>query len=132
MIIDLVLYFGTADSPEARDSVLRFRKTAGVMRECVWGVGWDDCRVNPTSDDAFGVEKGFEAAADKVGCCAANLLCIGFGDLTGGSNSKGMLYSLPSFGRRDSVEPLFLSERVVGRSSRSSSNRASSICRSAI
>lgn len=78
---------------------------------------WDDCRVNAAPGDAFGVELGFEdggvitaaarAAADEVDCRGANSFCIGFGDSTGGSNSKlsvssdGMLFSLPSFGRRD-------------------------------
>ena len=58
--------------------------------------------------------------------------CIGFGDSTGGFDSKlfvssdGNVFSLPSLGLRDSAEPLFLSERVVDRSS---ANRASSICR---
>jgi len=44
------------------------------------------------------------------------------------SEAKG--FSFPSFGRKDSVEPLFLSDRVGGRSF--SVNRASSICRLAI
>lgn len=44
------------------------------------------------------------------------------------SNEKG--FSLPSWGLRDSVEPLFLSDRVGGRSF--SVNRASSICLRAI
>jgi hypothetical protein len=39
-------------------------------------------------------------------------------------------FSLPSFGRNDSVDPLFLSDRDGGRSF--SVNRASSICRFAI
>ena len=71
-------------------------------------------------------------AAAEVGRCAAKPFCIGFGDSTGGFNSKllvssnGKVFLLPSLGLRDSVEPLFLSERVVGRCS---SNRASSICR---
>lgn len=53
-----------------------------------------------------------------------------------GGVSKGLLRlrswfsSSPSLGRRDSVEPLFLSDRVGGRSF--SVNRASSIWRSAI
>ena len=111
-------------------------------------MGWDDCRVNPTPGDALGAEVGFEgggvttaaarAAADEVSRCTADSFCISFGDSTGGFNSNlfvssdGILFSLPSLGRRDSVEPLFLSDRVVGRSSRSSCNRASSTCRSAI
>ena len=111
-------------------------------------MGWDDCRVNAAPGDAFGVELGFDrggvttaaarAAADEVDRRTAGSCWICFGDWTGGFNSKlpvssnGILFSLPSFGRRDSVEPLFLSERAVGRSSRPSSNRASSACRSAI
>ena len=71
-------------------------------------------------------------AATEVGRCVVKPFCIGFGDSTGGFDSKlsvssdGNVFSLPSLGLSDSVEPLFLSERVVGRSS---SNRASSICR---
>ena len=133
MIINRVLYFGAIDSLEARDS--GFCGFDG-------GMGWDNCRVNTAPGDAFGVELGFDrggvttaAAADRrtAGSC-----CICFGDWTEGFNSKlsvssnGILFSLPSFGRRDSVEPLFLSERAVGRSSRFSSNRASSTWRSAI
>lgn len=81
------------------------------------------------------------AAADEVDRRTAGSCWICFGDSTGGFNSMisvssdGILFSLQSFGRRDSVEPLFLSERAVGcssRSSRSSSNLASSTCRSAI
>ena len=45
MIMDLVLYFGAIDSPEARDSVFRFRKTAGLVRPCA-GDCCEDFRVN--------------------------------------------------------------------------------------
>lgn len=47
---------------------------------------------------------------------------------SGSLDRKG--FSLPSFGRRDSVEPLFFSDGAGGRSF--SVNRASSICRLAI
>lgn len=76
------------------------------------------------------------AAADEPGLLAALPSCMGFGDSIAGLDSRllassgGRLFSLQSFGRRDSVEPLFLIER--GAVGRSSSNRASSICRRAI
>lgn len=69
---------------------------------------------------------------DALGRRCGNPFCIGFGDSTVVLNSSlsvssdGNPFPLPSLGRRDSVEPLFLSERVVARPS---SNRASSIWR---
>lgn len=45
--------------------------------------------------------------------------------------AKGLLSS-PSLGRRDSVEPLFLTDRFEGGRSSWASRRASSICRRAI
>jgi hypothetical protein len=147
MIIDLVLYFGAIDSPDASDSVFRLFNLAGAIRGYVGGVGWDDCRVNAAPGDALGVlfkcggvtTAAARAAADEPGRCAGNSFCIGFGDSTGGLDSKlsvssdGKVFSLQSLGQRDSVEPLFLNERVMdGRSFRSASNRASSICLSAI
>ena len=141
--MDLVLYFGARDSPEARDSVFRFRRTAGLVRPCAGFVGLEGflfkepgegrdpefvlggvaraavCaaaegsgRVKPFWFD-FGVSKGFKIMPFVI------------------SESSGLKgFSLPSLGLRDSVEPLFLRERVGGRSL--SVNRASSICRRAI
>lgn len=50
MIIDLVLYFGATDSPEAKDSVFGFRKTAGLVRPCAGDCACEDFRVNGPGD----------------------------------------------------------------------------------
>lgn len=51
MIMDRVLYLGAWEFPDARDSVLRFRRTAGARgRGSVGGVGCEDCRVRALGD----------------------------------------------------------------------------------
>lgn len=120
------------------------------MRFCVGGFGCEDCR-----DSAFGEGRVLEFAFEGGGVTAAAALsllafeeperrpgwspfCITCGDcdwngpvcISDGSSEEAKGFSCPSLGRRDSVEPLFLMERVGGRAD--SSNRASSIWRRAI
>jgi hypothetical protein len=57
MIIDRVLYFGARDSSDARDSVFRFRNTAGATRGFVGCVGCEDCRFK-ADGEAFGFDLG--------------------------------------------------------------------------
>jgi len=130
-----VRHFGVFDSPEARESVFRFRRPS---RACVGGVGCEGCRVN-----APGEGRGFELAprgggvmttAARAPAGIVNPLSGVFEDLSAPSGLpsifEGFSSSL-SFGRRDSVEPLFLRERTVGGRSLSV-RRASSTCRKAI
>jgi hypothetical protein len=77
------------------------------------------------------------AAAEELGRGAAEPFSCDLGESTGFiwisspfSRSEPNGFSLPSFGRKDSVEPLFFSDLGGGRSF--SVNRASSICRLAI
>lgn len=141
--MDRVLYFGASDSPDARDSVFRFRSTAGEVRGLVWGVGCEDCRFNAPGDAfGFGIACGGVAGVTTAarvpgdGLCEEwKPFCVDLGDSNGfmGISSEVLLpngFSSPSFGRRDSVEPLFRTDRAVG--GRSSINRANSICRRAI
>jgi len=111
-------------------------------------VGCEDCRVNRPGDGlgfeiALGgggvVTAAARAAADELGrWVGGNPFWFDFGDSKGficiSSDLSGSLakkgFSSRSLGLRDSVEPLFLSDRAVG--GRSSINRASSICRRAI
>lgn len=54
MIMDLVRNFGAWDSSEARDSVFRFRRIAGLGRDCAGGVGCEGCLVRAGVERVFG------------------------------------------------------------------------------
>lgn len=137
-------YFGAIDSPEARDSVFRFRKTFLPPFGWVGDLDVDICRaIAPVESLEFVFATGTLVAAilrnDELVRCRGEK-ALGVSDF---GVSKGFIgisspwsfepngFSPPSFGRRDSVEPLFLSDLLVGRLS-GCSNRASSICRNAI
>lgn len=107
-------------------------------------MGGEDCWVKADGEAfEFGVALGGEGgvaaaartAAEEGRGAVGKPFCIDCGD------SKGLMWmssvltcpnglSSPSLGRRDSVEPLFLTERAVG--GRSSVSRANSIWRCAI
>jgi hypothetical protein len=152
MIMDLVLNFGTADSPDASDSVFRLRRTLRPP------FGWP-CVGDLDADNCLSIELGdwrvcdfvfaFAIAAPPAAALAIEELVRRGVEYPFGGDfgvSKGFFrtgissevsfapkgFSPPSLGRSDSVEPLFFSDREAGLGPSDSSNRASSICRKAI
>lgn len=109
-------------------------------------MGCDDCRFRALGDGLgfewalCGGEGGLDRAAARAAvgssCCAEGIpFSLDFGESKGFIGMLSFLFesllwngfSSWSFGLRDSVEPLFLTDRAVG--GRSSVRRASSICR---
>ena len=125
MIIDLVRYLGVCDSADVMDSVLRFRTPILVC----WGLFTEGFRARSVGDARVWGRGEVTGAAVGLACLS---LLFDLGGVSKGLvvSSVGSLFCSPSRGRSDSVDPLFLSDRVDGRSV--SVNRASSICRRAI